>query len=165
MSGPDRRHLSDDEDIVAAYASAFGALTPDSIDDLLDLLAEDVRFVDPFNDVTGKAGFRAIFAHMFATCDAPRFHIIDIAGGDPQKTAEAGRQHAYLRWRMSGRLARWPRTNLDLDGMSEIHIEDNKIVGHFDHWDSASQLLARLPFMGALLRPILRLFIVRMDGS
>ena len=75
MSGPDRRNLSDGQDIVAAYASAFGALTPDSIDDLLDLLAEDVRFVDPFNDVTGKAGFRAIFKHMFATCDAPRFHI------------------------------------------------------------------------------------------
>ena len=165
MSGPDRRNLSDDQNIVAAYASAFGALTPDSIDDLLDLLTEDVRFVDPFNDVTGKAGFRAIFAHMFATCEAPRFHIIDIASGDPQKIAEAGRQHAYLRWRMSGRLARWPRTKLDLDGMSEIHIEDNKIVAHFDHWDSASQLLVRLPFIGALLRPILRLFIVRMDGS
>ena len=165
MSGPDRRNLSGGQDIVIAYASAFGALTPDSIDDLLDLLAEDVRFVDPFNDVTGKAGFRAIFVHMFATCEAPRFHIIDIASGDPQKTAEAERQHAYLRWRMLGRLARWPRTNLDLEGMSEIHIEENKIVAHVDHWDSASQLLVRLPFVGALLRPILRLFIVRMDES
>ena len=165
MNEPARRNLSGGQDIVTAYASAFGALKPDSIDDLLDLLAEDVRFVDPFNDVTGKARFRAIFAHMFATCEAPRFHIIDIASGEPQKNAKAGRQRVYLRWRMSGRLARWPRTILDLEGMSEIHIEDNKIVAHFDHWDSASQLLARLPFFGALLRPILRLFIVRMDGS
>ena len=69
MSGPNRRNLSDDQDIAAAYASAFGALTPDSIDDLLDLLAEDVRFVDPFNDVTGKAGFRAIFALFCAVSD------------------------------------------------------------------------------------------------
>ena len=38
MSGPDPRELSGGQDIVTAYASAFGALTPDSIDDLLDLL-------------------------------------------------------------------------------------------------------------------------------
>ncbi len=165
MSKPNPRDLSGGHDIITNYASAFGALTPDSIDDLLDLLAEDVRFVDPFNDVTGKAGFRAIFAHMFATCEAPRFHIIDIASGEPQKNAKAGLQRAYLRWHMSGRLARWPRSILNLKGMSEIHIENNKVVAHFDHWDSASQLLARLPFIGALLRPILRLFIVRTDRN
>jgi len=165
MSGPDPKDPSGGPDIVTAYASAFGALTPDSMNDLLDLLAGDVRFVDPFNDVTGKAAFRAIFAHMFATCEAPRFHIVDIACGDPHTHEKAGFQRAYLRWRMSGRLARWPRTPLDLEGMSEIHIVGNKIVAHFDHWDSASQLLARLPFIGALLRPILRLFIVRTDES
>ena len=109
-------------EIAQTYAHAFAALQPDNIDDLLALLSDDVRFVDPFNDVTGKAGFRAIFDHMFATCTAPQFHITDIAA-----SASTPSERVYLRWRMSGRLATWPGTTLALQGMSEIHIADNKV--------------------------------------
>ena len=165
MTGGKAHTAGGTQNIVAAYAAAFAALTPDTIDDMLALLADDVRFVDPFNDVTGKPAFRSIFAHMFATCESPRFHILDIARSDSAAAPSDGPARAYLRWRMSGRLARWPRTTLDLEGMSEIHIADGQVIAHFDHWDSASQLLARLPFIGALLRPVLRLFIVRTDGN
>ena len=90
-----------------------------------------------------------------------RFHILDIATSTDQ-----GEQRAYLRWRMSGRVKSWPHTDLGLEGMSEVHVgKDGLVCLHLDHWDSASQLLARLPFIGALLRLILRLFIVRMDGN
>ena len=147
-------------DIAQKYAQAFAALQPDNIDDLLALLSDDVRFADPFNDVTGKTGFRAIFEHMFATCKDPQFHIIDIA-----TSATTPSERVYLRWRMSGRLATWPGTTLALEGMSEIHIADNMVTAHFDHWDSASQLLAKLPLIRSLLRPILSLFSVRTGGS
>ena len=54
---------------------------------------------------------------------------------------------------------------LDLEGMSEIHIGDDGLVtAHIDHWDSASQLLSRLPLIGLILRPALRLFRVRTAG-
>jgi hypothetical protein len=43
--------------------------------------------------------------------------------------------------------------------MSEIHIgEDGLIIAHIDHWDSASQLLAKLPVINVLINPILRRF-------
>ena len=49
--------------------------------------------------------------------------------------------------------------------MSEIHIGDDGLVtAHIDHWDSASQLLVRLPLIGLLLRPAMRLFRIRTDG-
>ena len=148
-------------DIIDRYAAAFAALTPETMDDLLATVSPQVRFTDPFNDVTGRAAFRAIFMHMFETCDAPRFHIIDIAHG-----TQTGSRRAYLRWRMSGQLRSWPRTSLDFEGMSEVHVgDDGLIVAHIDHWDSASQLLAHLPVIGTLLRPALRLFRVRTDES
>ena len=149
------------DDIITRYAHAFAALTPETMDALLATTSPDIRFIDPFNDVTGQTAFRDIFLHMFETCEAPRFHIIDIAHG----TQSDGRR-AYLRWRMSGRIKSWPHTSLDFEGMSEIHVGDNGLItAHIDHWDSASQLLARLPFVGALLRPVLRLFRVRTGGS
>ena len=88
-------------DIITRYADAFAGLTPDTMDRLMATVSADVRFVDPFNDVTGRDGFRAIFEHMFETCEEPRFHILDIATSTDQ-----GEQRAYLRWRMSGRVRR-----------------------------------------------------------
>ena len=148
-------------DIIDRYVTAFAALEPETMEDLLATVEADIRFVDPFNDVIGRAGFRAIFDHMFATCEAPRFHILDVAISHARGTSRG-----YIRWRMSGRLKSWPRTELNLEGMSEVHVGPNGLIGaHFDHWDSASQLLARLPVIGALIRPVLKLFIVRMDGK
>ena len=149
-----------DIDITSRYAAAFAALSPETMDDLLTTVSPQVRFKDPFNDVTGRDAFKAIFVHMFETCEAPRFHIADIT----RSNSESG-MRAYLRWRMSGRIKGWPHTSLEIDGMSEIHIGDDGLVAaHIDHWDSASQLLARLPLIGLLLRPAMRLFRIRTDG-
>jgi len=36
--------------------------------------------------------------------------------------------------------------------------QQGKISQHIDHWDSASQLIRHLPVIGAIIRPILKLF-------
>ena len=149
-----------DADIITRYADAFAALKPENMAALMATVSPDIRFTDPFNDVQGREAFRAVFEHMFATCEAPRFHIIDIA-----RPSDGAGDRAYLRWRMSGKIKGWPHTSLDLEGMSEIHVgEDGLVTLHIDHWDSASQLLSRLPVIGAVLRPALRLFRVRPAG-
>lgn len=135
---------------VQAYAEAFAALTEDTLDDLLELVSDDIVFTDPFNKVFDKDGFEAIFRHMFVACDEPSFIIADLA---------AGSNAYYLRWRMTGRIRGWPNTPLNFEGMSEIRLDENGLVSHhLDHWDSASQLLATLPVIGALLRPVMRRF-------
>ena len=128
---------------VDAYVSAFTALTPENVEELYDLVAEDVLFSDPFNVIHGKAGFR----------QDTKFTVSDVAHS---KSA------SYLRWDMTGRLKNWPHTNLLFHGMTEIHIDaDGKISKHIDHWDSASQLLRYLPVIGAIIRPILKLFLLK----
>ena len=135
---------------VDAYVTAFTTLTPDNVETLYELVAEDVFFADPFNVIHGKAGFRQVFDHMYETCIDPRFTVSDVAHS---KTA------SYLRWQMTGKLKSWPHSKLLFEGMTEVHVDlDGKICKHIDHWDSASQLLRFLPFIGALIRPILKLF-------
>ena len=135
---------------VNAYVGAFTALTPDNVERLYDLVADDVFFTDPFNVIHGKDGFRRIFDHMFETCIDPQFTVSDVAHSD---TA------SYLRWQMTGKLKSWPYTSLLFDGMSEVHVDQQgKISQHIDHWDSASQLMRHLPVIGTIIRPILKLF-------
>lgn len=140
-------------DTVTAYAEAFAALTEDNMPGLMALVSDDIVFTDPFNKVFGKDGFEAIFQHMFKTCEDPQFTVSDIASGV---------NGHYLRWRMTGRLKSWPQTTLMLEGMSEIRLDANGLVSHhLDHWDSASQLLSTLPVIGAIIRPVLKLFQLR----
>ena len=138
---------------VNAYVETFTALTPDNVERLYNLVADDVFFTDPFNVIHGKNGFRRIFDHMFETCTDPRFTVSDVAHSDIA---------SYLRWQMTGKLKSWPYTNLLFNGMSEVHVnQQGKISQHIDHWDSASQLMRHLPVIGAIIQPILKLFALK----
>lgn len=132
---------------VAAYGRFFETIAPDSLDRLDGIVAPDVRFVDPFNDVTGIEKYRAIFRHMFDTVEQPRFTIL--------RTAIEG-DTAFYRWRFSfrrkGAVEIWT-----IEGMSEVRFRpDGLVAEHVDHWDAASQLYERLPVLGALLRWVRR---------
>ena len=133
-----------------AYAEAFATLKPNTLDQLCELVSEQIYFSDPFNQTIGIPGFRGVFDHMYLTCDDPTFDITDIAHSQ---------NASYLRWRMSGKLKNWPFTELDFEGITEIRCDlDGRITHHIDHWDSASQLLARLPIIGIFMRAVRRLF-------
>ena len=143
--------------LIEAYVKAFTSLRPGNIDTLLALVEIDVVFVDPFNKLRGKAAFGAVFEHMFETTIEPQFTVSDVA-----LSTVRDRHVTYLRWQMTARTKGWPSVPLELEGMSEIHIGDTGLVSHhIDHWDSASQLLSKLPFIGALVRQIMRIFVVR----
>ena len=143
--------------LIEAYVKAFTSLRPGNIDTLLALVEIDVVFVDPFNKLRGKAAFGAVFEHMFETTIEPQFTVSDVA-----HSTVRDRHVTYLRWQMTARTKGWPSVSLELEGMSEIHIGDTGLVSHhIDHWDSASQLLSKLPFIGVLVRQIMRIFVVR----
>ncbi len=137
----------DVSDAARRWGAFFEGLTPDNLPEIETLCRPDVRFKDPFNDVTGTAALRRIFDHMFETTVAPRFTVTD--------TAVSGRT-AYLRWRFDftpkGRSAPWR-----IEGMSEVTFDDAGLVtAHIDHWDSGEQFYAKLPIIGPLVRLIRR---------
>ena len=129
------------------YVTAFERLTPERLETLRDVITEDVRFADPFNDVVGADAFVAIFRHMYETVESVRFTVTDRAIGD---------HAAYLRWTM---VARSKSSGLlfEIMGMSEIRIaEDGRVSAHIDYWDAAGQLYEKLPVLGWVLRRLRR---------
>ena len=143
--------------LINSYVTAFTSLRLGNIDALLALVENDVVFVDPFNNLRGKESFGAVFEHMFETTIEPQFTVSDVV-----HSTQADRDVAYLRWRMTARSKGWPSVPLKLEGMSEIHVTKSGLISHhIDHWDSAGQLLSKLPFIGALVRQIMRIFLVK----
>jgi len=134
--------------VLDAYCRAFEGLAPDRLDTLRALCTEDVRFADPFNDVSGIDRFVAIFAHMYRAMAEPRFEVLDRALG-----AEVG----FVRWRFTGRLK---ERAVVIEGMSEVRFDPatGRVREHVDHWDAAGQVYGRLPVVGGAVRALRRLF-------
>ncbi|WP_319024822.1 nuclear transport factor 2 family protein [Nisaea sediminum] len=138
------------EDRLAAYARCYETLTEQSLGALAALLAENVRFKDPFSDVSGRAKVVAIFEHMFEAMEDPAFEVLDQVAGE---TA------CYLKWRMTGRVKAAGDREIEIIGLSEVTFDDDGLVSsHIDHWDAASQVFGLMPVLGPVLRWLGRRF-------
>ena len=126
-----------------AWADAWEGLTPEAVARLRELCAPDIRFVDPFNDLTGIGRLEALLLHMFQTLESPRFVVDDLA---------MGKDAGYLRWRFFATLRGRP---IALEGMSEVRFDaTGKVTLHRDHWDASTQVYGRIPVLGAAIRLI-----------
>lgn len=128
----------------------YGTLTPQSVQQLARFYAADAHFKDPFNDVHGIAAITAIYRHMFATTEQPRFVIARrIVDGD----------QAFVTWTFEFGLKGKPYviaggTHLSFD-------EDGLVILHRDYWDAAEELLQKLPLIGGPIRWLRGLFRTR----
>jgi hypothetical protein len=130
---------------LAAYARLYESLSRERLEDLRPLVAADVRFKDPFNDVRGVDAMIRVMAAMFRL-GTPHFEIVD--------QATSGRA-GYIVWRYTtdrGNPRAWV-----IDGMTELHFDaQGRIAAHIDHWDAAEQVYEKLPVLGGILRLIKR---------
>jgi steroid Delta-isomerase len=139
---PPARHP---EPHVAALILAFEALTPATLDALVERYAEQARFKDPFNDVRGRVAVRRVYAHMFDTLGQPRFTILAACGGGSD---------CFLTWDLDCTLRGKP---LRIHGASRLQLDaQGRITEHRDYWDTAEELFAKLPLLGPLVRALLR---------
>lgn len=126
---------------VPAFVRLFEGLQPADLPRLGEFYAEQARFVDPFNDVTGLPAIRGIFEHMFRTVEGPRFVVREVVADGPR---------CFLTWdfhlRMRGRSAL-------IHGGSLLHFDAHgRVLLHRDYWDAAGELYEKLPVLGALMR-------------
>ncbi len=129
------------EQALAAYARFYETLSPHTLDGLRNLVAPQVRFKDPFNDVRGVDALLRATRAMFRF-GTPRFEIIDRT-----LSARAG----YLLWRYTVDAA--AERPWIIDGMTELRFDaEDRVIEHIDHWDAAGQVYEKVPLLGALLR-------------
>ena len=126
------------------FVAFFEQLKPEDLPRLGRFYAADTRFKDPFNEVVGVESVAAIFGHMFANLDGPRFEVRDlIVQGD----------QAFLSWDFVFRMRRFNRAEQRIRGGSHLRFgPDGLITDHRDYWDAAEELYEKLPVLGGLMR-------------
>ena len=122
---------------LARYCALFAGLRPEDLARLPDFFTEDARFKDPFNDVRGVPGVQAVFAHMFAATEGPRFEILDQA-----MSGSTG----FVRWRFRFAPRGRPQDVREIEGVSRVLFgADGLAVEHVDYWDPVEGLYDSLP--------------------
>jgi len=128
------------------YITFWETIAPASLDRLDTVFAPEIRFQDPFNDVSGHDALRAVLAPMFKHLDRPRFEVT--------RAADTGQGVWLLRWDFT---CRFRGRNWGFPGMSEVWLNaDGLAHAHVDHWDSGTYFYARLPIVGGVVRLIRR---------
>lgn len=128
-----------------ALVAFFEHLGPDDLERFAEFYAEDAYFKDPFNELHGVAAITKVFAHMFATVEAPRFRITE------RFPSEGG---AMLLWTFHFLMRGRPQT---ITGASHLRFDaSGKVNFHRDYWDAAEELYEKLPVLGWLLRGLKR---------
>jgi len=129
------------EDAIRDYVAALEAMRPGTIEAAVACCADDIRFTDPFNDVTGPAALRHVFKDMFDKVSDLTFTVDDCHG--------AG-QSWLLRWTYAGRMG--SLGHMAIEGTSFIALDqDNRVCRHADYWD-AGLVYERIPVLGAAIR-------------
>ncbi len=128
---------------VQRYADYLQSLTPSGLDALDDAVTDDVRFIDPFNDVTGRGAMRQVLADMYEALGDVRFEV-EHAYGD----ADGGMLHWQFISTFRGKPWRF-------HGSSVVRFaEDGRVCYHRDDWDAGGNFYERLPVLGWVLRKI-----------
>lgn len=136
------------DDLIAWYES----LRPETVAEAGRFYAGDAQFKDPFNEVRGVAAIERIFRHMFAQVDDPRFVVTARFSG------EGGDCGAMLLWEFHFRTRGLGAQELCVQGASHLRFDaTGRIAEHRDYWDTAGELYARLPLIGAPMRLMLRM--------
>ena len=122
-------------------ADWFEQLSPQTLNNIEQIYAPSVRFIDPFNDLHGCRDTRKVFQHMFDTLDGPRFVVTRIASNGLS---------GFMTWDfyLSGR-----GKAQSISGCTEFELNaEGLIVLHRDYWDAAAQVYEQIPVLGAIVR-------------
>lgn len=136
---------------VDAVIDFYQHLTPASLARFRELYSADCWFKDPFNEVRGAVAMQGIFAHMFRQVEKPHFVV-------SERVVDAG--GAVLVWEFRFCLRQWRRDQVQvIRGVSHLKFDAaGRINYHRDYWDSAEELYAKLPCLGALMRALRKAF-------
>ena len=120
--------------VVERYIALFNNIRS-NIDGVADMVSKDIEFLDPFHHLFGITEFEKMLHKTSKNLENPYFNVTHTLWD---------KDVCFLRWdfvaknRLLG--------DIKISGMSELYFnEQNKILRHIDHWDSARYVYRRLP--------------------
>lgn len=141
------------------YVAFMETVESFDLDKLEDIIAENIHFVDPFNDTKGRARYRAIIEDMREQLSNLKIDVISSAmvNASDKTSSSHPPEEALIRWRLSGNLNAFNARYWAVEGCSAVSFdEQGHVTEHLDYWDAAGQLYESFPVVGWVLKYLRR---------
>ena len=125
------------------------------IDQISDLIAPEIIFKDPFQQVQGTTAFCKLLNHFHHNVRQARFDIEAVCPlpnyqASSQDQGSANERKWLVKWHFSGQLqgiGDW-----QFPGVSEITQDSQgRVCHHIDYWDASEHFYSKLPVLGRIL--------------
>lgn len=134
------------QDLAETLSLFYSDLSINGLTTLGELYSKEVVFIDPVGTHVGLASLIQYFTQLLTNCSECRCVI---------KSQLFGTNSGSIEWSMS---FVHPRINkgevVQVNGMSLLKIQDNKIIYQRDFYDLAAMIYEHLPIIGAIIKQI-----------
>lgn len=138
---------------IERYIAFMSGLSHASLAGVDAIVTEDMHFVDPFNDVRGRAHFVRCLEDMLTQLADLRIEVTHAAALAPRAGVVDPSPRWALYWRFGGQLVRLGGKRWDVTGVAVVSIAaDGRVCEHLDYWDAAGGLYETMPVIGGLMR-------------
>ncbi|MEC8664131.1 MAG: nuclear transport factor 2 family protein [Pseudomonadota bacterium] len=122
---------------VEDYIRYWETLSVRSVRLVEKLAASGISYTDPFHDVRGVDAFEAVLRRYLEGVRLRNIKVINYGFSNDGRTV-------FLRWEAVIGAA----DQIALSGMSEVVYDHNAlVVGHYNFWDTGSQIMAGAPIL------------------
>ena len=132
--------------IIENFKAVYQGLDASNISLVKTIYADDIVFVDPFNEVRGLPALVEYFSKLYRNLDSCNFEFLKVY---------ANSTSAMLTWNMEFSHQAFRNRTVEVPGSTEIHF-DEKINFHRDYFDAGKMIYENIPVLGSAIRYIKR---------
>jgi len=151
---------------IRKFESFYTDLASMKIEELANLYSEDVTFIDPIAAHSGITAVEKYFGKLLQNAKYCTFTIhsiektssIQLINKNEDESKNTIDGSSYLAtWKMTFTSARINRGQpIHVDGVSQLKIQDDKIMYHRDYYDLGQMVYENVPILGWLIKRIKR---------
>lgn len=129
---------------VEAFCQFYQRLDHASVAHLANIYANNVVFVDPVTKHEGIEALTGYFENLLANTASCSFEI---------KKVSQAQDTSFVQWIMHFQHPKLAANSLiSVHGLTELRVEQNKVVYHRDYYDMGEMIYEHIPLLGRIIR-------------
>ncbi len=145
---------------IKKFESFYVDLESMKVEDLADIYSTDVTFIDPIAAHSGIISVKEYFTKLLKNAKHCTFiiHSIEKIEALESETLNERKREAHLvTWKMTFTTSGINKGKpIFVDGITQLKIEDDKIIFHRDYYDLGQMVYENIPLLGRIIKRIKR---------
>lgn len=140
-------------DVIKRFCKIYTDICQISPDDLEDIYASNIKFIDPITTHTGIDEVKSYFSNLLTQAETCKFDIADVFQCSLQNNQSQSQVTHVVNWTMTLELKNSTK-RITLDGTTQLGVDGDIITYHKDYYDLGEMVYEHVPILGFIIKMI-----------